>query len=148
MAPAPQDQLPLQRIIHIAEFRAALRAFLRRNERIAQNWGLTPQRYLLLLMIEGAPDGSQRLSFTRLADRLQVSRNTVTELCARAEEAGLILREPSELDARIVYLRLTEEGHRRLYGAVMENDAERSHLVRAFEELSESFKVAMRRRQR
>lgn len=139
------SELPLERVRHVAEFRAALRAFLRRSERIAQNWGLTPQRYLLLLAIEGAPDGSRRLSFTDLAHRLQLSRNTVTELCARAQDAGLILREPSDLDARVVYLRLTEDGHRRLYGAVVENEADRAHLVHAFEELSESFRLATRR---
>jgi DNA-binding MarR family transcriptional regulator len=138
------DELPLERIVHIAAFRAALRAFLHRNEQIAVKWGLTPQRYLLLLMIEGAADGSRRLSFTEVAHCLQLSRNTVTELCARAEEAGLIVREPSELDARVVYLRLTAEGHRCLYGAAADNEAERKHLVRAFEELSESFKVATR----
>jgi DNA-binding MarR family transcriptional regulator len=138
------DELPLERIIHIAAFRAALRAFLHRNERIAETWGLTPQRYLLLLMIEGAPDGSRRLSFTELARRLQLSRNTVTELCARAEEAGLVEREPAEHDARVVYLRLTADGHRRLYGAAADNEAERKHLVRAFEELVESFEAATR----
>jgi DNA-binding MarR family transcriptional regulator len=140
------DELPLERIVHIAAFRAALRAFLRHNEQIADKWGLTPQRYLLLLMIEGAPDGSRRMSFTELAERLQLSRNSVTELCARAEEAGLVVREPSELDARVVYLRLTAAGHRRLYGAAADNEADRKHLVQAFEQLSESFRVATRPR--
>ncbi|MDQ3894233.1 MAG: MarR family transcriptional regulator [Actinomycetota bacterium] len=141
-----EQQVPLERIIHIAEFRVALRAFLRRSERIARGWGLTPQRYLLLLAIKGAPDGSQRLSFTELAQRLQLSRNTVTELCARAEESGLIRREPAEHDARVVYLRLTDEGNRRLCGAVIDNEAERSDLVHAFGELVESFRVATERR--
>jgi len=45
-------------IARVAAFRAALRVFLRKSERNARKSGLTPQRYLLLLMIEGAPDGS------------------------------------------------------------------------------------------
>ena len=36
-------------VIAVAEFRAALRRFLRRSERIARQSGLTPQRYLLLV---------------------------------------------------------------------------------------------------
>ena len=40
----------------VAEFRAALRGFLRTSERNARAAGLTPQRYLLLLMIKGAAD--------------------------------------------------------------------------------------------
>src|SRR5918911_4392043 len=104
--------MPLARIMHIAEFRASLRSFLRNSERISRRWDLTPQRYLLLLMIKGAPDGSQRLRFTDLAKRLQLTRNATTELVARAEEMGLLEREPSEEDQRVIYLRLTEEGDR------------------------------------
>ena len=43
----------------VAEFRSALRRFLRITERNARSAGLTPQRYLLLLMIKGAPDHSE-----------------------------------------------------------------------------------------
>ncbi|MDX6469966.1 MAG: hypothetical protein QOF75_1769, partial [Gaiellaceae bacterium] len=44
-------------VVAVAEFRTALRRFLRRSERIARQSGLTPQRYLLLLMIKGAAGG-------------------------------------------------------------------------------------------
>ena len=56
------DALPLERVIHIAEFRAGLRRFLRRSERTSRTWGLTPQRYVLLLSIKGAPDGASQRS--------------------------------------------------------------------------------------
>src|SRR5579884_4264875 len=104
-------------VIGVAEFRASLRRFLRRSERIARQSGLTPQRHLLLLMIKGAPDGSQRSTVTELADRLQLAQSTVTELVSRAEEAGLVEREQSQSDARVAHLRLTEEGERRLAAA-------------------------------
>ena len=42
-----------------AALRAAVRLFLRRGEQVARAAGLTPQRQLLLLMIKGAPDGSE-----------------------------------------------------------------------------------------
>lgn len=136
------SRVPLERVIRIAQFRASLRAFLRRSEHVARRWNLTPQRYQLLLAIKGAPDGSERLSFTDLAERLQLSRNTVTELCARAEDAGLLEREPAAHDQRVVYLRLTREGERRLMGALVESEQDRRSLVRAFEELAETFRTA------
>ena len=136
--------MPLERIIRISEFRSGLRRFLRGSERVCGNWGLTPQRYLLLLSIKGAPDGSERLSFSQVAERLQLSRNAVTELCARAEAIGLLRREPSETDRRVTYLRLTAEGDRRLYGVLVDSEAERRALLAAFEDLTESFRSAWR----
>jgi DNA-binding MarR family transcriptional regulator len=100
--------------IHVAAFRAALRSFLRESELAARASGLTPQRYLLLLMIKGAPDGSQRATVTDLVERLGVAQSTVTELVNRGEEAGLVERAPSEDDGRVAHLRLTAEGERRL----------------------------------
>ena len=122
--------------MELAAFRAHLRAFLRHNERTCRVWGLTPQRYLLLLAIKGAPDGSERLSLTDAAERLQLSRNTVTELCTRAEDAGLLRREPSQTDARVVYLRVTAEGERRLTGVVRASDGSRDELLQSFDELA------------
>ena len=108
----------------VAEFRAALRGFLRGTEQKARRAGLTPQRYLLLLMIKGAADGSER--------------STVTELVRRAEEAGLIRREPSRSDGRVAHLHLSKEGERRLGQAVELLEAERSALREAFEHLEAS----------
>jgi DNA-binding MarR family transcriptional regulator len=124
-------------IARVAEFRAALRAFLRRSERIARQSGLTPQRYLLLLMIKGAPGGSERSTVTELADRLQLAQSTVTELVRRAEEAGLIERQQSASDGRVAYLRLSPEGERRLLKSFTELGTERRQLRDAFEHIAE-----------
>jgi DNA-binding MarR family transcriptional regulator len=122
-------------VVAVAEFRAALRQFLRRTERIARQSGLTPQRYLLLLMVKGAADGSEQSTVTELSDRLQLAQSTVTELVSRAEESGLIDREQSQTDARVAYLRLTEEGERRLLLAFTGLATERSNLRNAFRHL-------------
>jgi DNA-binding MarR family transcriptional regulator len=122
-------------IVAVAAFRAALRGFLRRTERIARQSGLTPQRYLLLLMVKGAPDGSEKSTVTELSERLQLAQSTVTELVSRAEEAGLIEREQSQTDARVAHLRLTEEGERRLMLAFTGLATERSNLRNAFTHL-------------
>jgi DNA-binding MarR family transcriptional regulator len=124
--------------VAVAEFRAALRVFLRRTERIARQSGLTPQRYLLLLMVKGAPDGSERSTVTELAERMQLAQSTVTELVSRAEEAGLIAREQSRDDARVAHLRLTAEGERRLELAFTALATERTHVRDAFSHLDSS----------
>ena len=136
--------MELERVQHIAEFRAGLRTFLRQSEQASRRSGLTPQRYLLLLMIKGAADGSERMSFSDLANRLKVSPNTVTELVTRAEHADLVRRERAEHDQRVVYVRLTPEGEKRLLNALAESDEYRRELVRAFEALAASFDIAWR----
>ena len=121
--------------MHVAAFRAALRAFLRESEMTARASGLTPQRHLLLLMIKGAPDGSERATVTDLVERLGLAQSTVTELVSRAEEAGLVERVQSDDDGRVAYLCLTPEGERRLAAAFTRLDVERQRLREAFAEL-------------
>jgi DNA-binding MarR family transcriptional regulator len=121
--------------MRVAEFRAALRRFLRRSERAARASGLTPQRHLLLVMIKGAPDGSERSTITELAGRLQLAQSTVTELVTRAEEAGLVERRLSRSDARVSLLCLTTEGERRLARSFHGHDAEREELHEAITRL-------------
>ena len=121
--------------IRVAAFRSMIREFLRSSEHVARASGLTPQRHLLLLMIKGAPDGSEQATVTELADRLQLAQSTVTELVARAEEIGLVKRKRSESDLRFAHLRLTQEGERRLARSVRGHDAERQELRRMLDEL-------------
>ena len=122
-------------MIAVAEFRAALRSFLRKAEQTSRRAGLTPQRYLLLLMIKGAPDGTEKSTVTELSERLRLAQSTVTELVRRAEEAGLVEREPSRNDGRVAHLRLSAEGERRLGRAVRNLAQEREELRTAFEHL-------------
>src|SRR5919201_2758343 len=142
MSTNSEEEMPLERVVAIADFRAALRRFFAHIERVARNHGLTPQRHLLLLMIKGAEDGSERLSVGEIADRLQLSSNTTTELVDRAEESGLVVRERSAADGRVVHLRLTPDGERRLNRALIELDADREQLAEAFDRLNRTFETA------
>jgi DNA-binding MarR family transcriptional regulator len=103
----------VEEVASVAEFRVALRRFQHQAELVAKEFGITPRWYLLLLLIKGAPDLTERSTVTELAERLQLAQSSVTELVARAEQAGLVRREPSDVDARVSYLRLTSEGERR-----------------------------------
>src|SRR3954451_2536593 len=122
-------------VIAVADFRAALRGFMRQSERISRQYGLTPQRYSLLLMIKGSPSGREESTVTELSERLQLAQSTVTELVSRAEETGLIEREQSVRDARVAHLRLTEEGERRLMKSFTALAKERAQLAAAIASL-------------
>ncbi len=120
-------QPSLEEFREAAALRAALRKFMRSSERIAREEGLTPSRHLLLLMIKTATGG--RSTVTQLADRMQLTQSTVTELVTRAESAGLIRREQSDEDARVSWLRLTVEGESRLARTVSRIGRERQRLL-------------------
>ena len=110
-----------------AELRASLRKFLRASERVAREEGLTPSRFMLLLMIKTTPAG--RSTVTELAERMQLTQSTVTELVTRAEAVGLVRRTQSEQDARVYWLELTPVGDQRLTSAVARNGPERRRLL-------------------
>jgi DNA-binding MarR family transcriptional regulator len=123
--------------MEVAALREALREFMRESELIVQANGLTPQRHLLLLMIKGAPDGSERSTVTELAARLRLAQTTVTDLVGRAEDAGLVAREQSGADGRVAILRLTAEGERRLARSFHAHETERQRLRKMLRRLSE-----------
>jgi DNA-binding MarR family transcriptional regulator len=126
----PDKPFPLSEYQSVANLRATLRKFLRVSETAARRHGLTHERYLLLLMIKGAPDGSQRSTVTELSERLQFAQSTVTELVARAEQAGLVARAGSPEDGRVVHFSLTDTGERRLEAVLQDLRTEREHLAR------------------
>ena len=137
MKPRDPPAASTEQVIHVANFRSALRRFLRQSEQTARRCGLTPQRHLLLLMVKGAPDGSESSTVSELAERLQLAQSTVTELVTRAAEAGLLDRRPSSSDARITHVVLTAEGERRLQCAVGELGEERYALTEALREIEQ-----------
>ena len=121
-------ELSAQEVSRAAEFRSALRRFERESDRVARASGLTPRWYLVLLLIKGAPEGRERSTVTELAERLHLAQSTVTELVARAEQAGLVRREASPDDGRVAHNGLTEEGRARLTQAFRNLATERRAL--------------------
>ena len=110
-----------------ASLRAALRLFLRQSETITRRHGLSPRHYELLLMIR-ASEG-RRSTVSELVELLRLTQSTVTELVQRAEESGLLRRQQSSQDGRVVHLSLTGEGEERVSGAVAELGPERAKLL-------------------
>ena len=79
-------------------------------------------------MIKGAPDGSEPATVMDLVGRLALGPSAVTELIDRCDAAGLVVRASSELDGRVVLVRLAPEGERRLAGTVSSLHAQRAAL--------------------
>ncbi len=95
----------------LAQFRYQLRRFLRFSEQVAQEHGVTPLQYQLLLQIKGFP-GRDWASVTELAERLQSKHHGVVALISRCESLGLVRRRASTSDLRQVEVRLTPSGER------------------------------------
>jgi DNA-binding MarR family transcriptional regulator len=98
---------------NLAQFRYALRKFLRFSENAARACGVTPQQHQLLLGIEGFSERGQA-SVRELAEFLQEKHHSVVGLVERAEQGGLVRRRPDAADRRVVNVTLTAKGRRTL----------------------------------
>lgn len=97
----------------LAEFRYQLRRFLRFSEDVTRRHGITMLQYLLLLQVKGFP-GREWASIGELSERLQAKPHGVLALVSRCEALGLVTRQASASDGRVVEVRLTDKGNRSL----------------------------------
>jgi DNA-binding MarR family transcriptional regulator len=74
--------------------------------------GLTLSQYDVLLRLGEVPGG--RMKMSDLAGAVLYSTGGLTRLIERMCQAGLVRREPSEADRRVIYAVLTGEGRDRL----------------------------------
>jgi DNA-binding MarR family transcriptional regulator len=77
--------------------------------------GITLSQYDVLLRLAEAP--GHRLKMTELAQAIVYSTGGLTRLFERMRQAGLVRREPSEHDRRVIYAVLTNDGLERLRAA-------------------------------
>jgi DNA-binding MarR family transcriptional regulator len=104
------DQAVYARLLAL---RTALRRFEQWSADQARAAGLTPAQHQLLLAIKGHAD-PRGPTVTDVADYLLLKHHSAVGLIDRAVEAGLIVRERSGDDQRVVHLRLTRSGAQRL----------------------------------
>lgn len=95
----------------LAQFRYQLRRFLRFSEETTRKAGITPLQYQLMLQIKGFPS-RQWATVVELAERLQAKHHGVVALISRCETAGLVARNSSRGDLRLVEVQLTPKGER------------------------------------
>jgi DNA-binding MarR family transcriptional regulator len=132
--PAPARDMPdapisRTEVQDAAELRRRLRRFLAHGDATVRRHGLTPQRYLLLLAVKGAPDGSETRTIGGVADDLQLAQSSATELVDRAEAAGLIVRSVAAHDGRVVTITLSPEGEQRFAAAFAALGGDRAELL-------------------
>src|SRR5690242_17480595 len=87
---------------------AATRAMVQAYQPLLGPLGLTYPQYLVLLVL-WEQDG---LSVKQLGERLYLDSGTLTPLLKRLEAAGLVRKERSAPDARVVTVTLTPAGRR------------------------------------
>lgn len=112
-----------------ATLRAALRRFAHETSRVLRDYGLTSERYELLLAIRARSDANDMVTIAELATELQLAHSSLTQLARRTEDAGLLYRRVSSEDARVRYLVLTDAGAETLAGAVAALRPERQRLI-------------------
>jgi DNA-binding MarR family transcriptional regulator len=96
---------------NLAQFRYALRKFLRFSEEAARRCKVTPQQHQLLLGVQGF-SGRGSASVRELAEFLQEQHHSVVGLVERAEQSGLVRRTQDAADRRVVNVTLTAKGKR------------------------------------
>jgi DNA-binding MarR family transcriptional regulator len=97
----------------LLQFRTGIRQFLSWSEAQAASVGVSPAQHQLLLAIRGH-EGPDDPTIRDVADALILRHNSAVGLVDRAVEAGLVARHTDENDARVVRLRLTALGARRI----------------------------------
>lgn len=97
----------------LLQLRTALRGFIHWSEDQARADGLTAAQHQLLLAIRGHPDPAGP-TIGQAAAYLYMRHHSAVGLADRAETAGLVRRVPDPHDGRVVHLRLTATGRRRL----------------------------------
>jgi DNA-binding MarR family transcriptional regulator len=107
------DELTAADYENLLAFRIGLRTFLHWSQSQARAAGLTPAQHQLLLAVKGNR-GGEPPTVGELATALLLRHHSTVELINRAEAAGLVRRCRDDGDARMIRIRLTPEGERRL----------------------------------
>jgi DNA-binding MarR family transcriptional regulator len=131
------DEADYRRLL---EFRTGLRRFLRWSEEQAASVGLTPAQHQLLLAVRGHPDPAGP-TVSEVADYLLLRHHSVVGLVDRAEAAGLVARVRDIGDHRVVNVRLTGLGARRIEQLSQLHLAELARFVPRFQRLWEGLET-------
>lgn len=111
----------------LANFRYALRHFVRFSQHAVETTGITLQQHQAMLFIVGFPD-RERITIGELAERLQVRHHSAVGLVNRLEEQGLVERKQGEEDKRRVLIGLTKKGKEVLESLASMHREELRHL--------------------
>ncbi len=80
----------------------------RLTKELARSFGLTGPQLTVIKILDELGD----LSLSSLSDRIKAQNSTVTGIIDRMVREGLVVRERSERDRRMVLIRLTDSGQK------------------------------------
>jgi len=124
----------------LADFRYQIRRFLHFSEEAARAEGLEPQQHQMLLAIR-AWEGAGGPAIGTLAEHLLIRHHSAVGLIDRLEERKFVTRVRAKPDRRMVRVKLTAAGGRKLHRLAQAHRAELRNagpgLVRALETLVE-----------
>jgi MarR family transcriptional regulator, organic hydroperoxide resistance regulator len=75
---------------------------------MASQFGLTGPQLTVIKMLESFGD----ISLSSLSERIRAQNSTVTGIIDRMEREGLVRRERSTADRRVIYIRLSDKGQK------------------------------------
>ncbi len=78
----------------------------RATKEVARRYGLTGPQVTAIKLLEALGD----LSLSALSERMSAKNSTITGIVDRMERDGLVTRERSDADRRVVLIGLTEHG--------------------------------------
>ncbi len=132
---------------NLTRFHYAVRKLLRISEAAARQVGLTPQHHQILLAVAGFT-GRGSATVGEIAEFLQVRHHSAVGLVDRAEALGLVRRQPSTDDRRLVEVLPTADGLRKLRTLAPQHRKELNGMRRSLDLLDIEEKRVARRRKR
>jgi len=115
----------------LAELRFRIRVFLQRSDVAAQEVGVEPQQFQLLLAIRGLEPGT-KCTIRTLSERLLLKHHSTVELVDRLEANNLVARSRDRDDRRQVFVHLQPKGDQLLEEIVRKRLDDLSSNGRAF----------------
>jgi DNA-binding MarR family transcriptional regulator len=138
------QDLTLDEYRDLAEFRYRIRCFQSITEERAGQMGVDTDSYLLLLVIQGLPEGVKP-TVPGIADRLCMSAENVNRLIGLAVSRSEITRASSEEGGREDWVKLTRNGRELLRRMTLAN---RDELERAGPELVRALTAVLKQGRR
>ena len=124
----------------LADFRYAMREFLKFSKDAAESVGLTTQQHQALLAIKGAARSPNGITNGELAERLHIKHHSAVGLINRLESQDLVKREKNDIDRREIYVALTTRGEELLEQLSAVHHEELQHLAPRLSVILESLK--------
>jgi DNA-binding MarR family transcriptional regulator len=138
------QDLTLDEYRELAEFRYQIRCFQSVSEEHARDLGIDLDSWLLLLVVQGLPEGVQP-TITGLADRMCLPKEAVNRLIDQSVTRGDLTRASSDIGGSADWVKLTRNGRELLRRMSMAN---RDELERTGPELVRSLNAVLKQRRR